>query len=182
MEVNQILTIIREGETQEIEFKRSFHSAQDISKTICAFANTLGGILFIGISEKNRINGIKENTDTIQQKISAANQSVFPTPLISIEIHKYKEAKFLAIIVQKSPDNAYHTFHGAIYVRVGSTTKRIEGQTHLEYLRNRQILSFDESHDLTSVQLLGLPRMTALTQMYIYQTYQPPNHAPLYVL
>ncbi|MBI4447880.1 putative DNA binding domain-containing protein [Candidatus Woesearchaeota archaeon] len=149
MEVNQIISIIEGGETQEVEFKQSFHSAQEVSRAICALANTLGGILLIGVSDKKEIAGVQSNTDTLQQQLSAANQSVIPTPLISVEVHKVKEKIVLAVIVQKSPDNSYHTFHGAIYVRVGSTTKRIDGQTHLEFLRNRQILSFDESCETT---------------------------------
>ncbi len=149
MEVNQIISIIEGGETQEVEFKQSFHSAQEVSKAICSFANTFGGIVLIGVSDKKEILGVSSDTDTLQQQVSAANQSVLPTPLISVEVHKVKDKTILAVIVQKSPDNSYHTFHGAIYVRVGSTTKRIDGQTHLEFLRNRQILSFDESYETT---------------------------------
>ncbi|MBS3059975.1 MAG: putative DNA binding domain-containing protein [DPANN group archaeon] len=149
MEANQIISIIEGGETQEVEFKQSFHSAREVSKAICSFANTFGGILLIGISDKKEILGIQSDIDTLQQQISAANQSVLPTPLISVEIHKVKDRTILVVIVQKSSDNSYHTFHGAIYVRVGSTTKRIDGQTHLEFLRNRQILSFDESYETT---------------------------------
>ncbi len=160
MELNQIIGIIEGGETQEVEFKQSFHSAQDISKTICALANTLGGILLIGINKNKKIIGVTSDTDTLQQQVSAANQSVLPTPLISVEIHRHKDKKILAIIVQKSPDNSYHTFHGAIHVRVGSTTKRIDGQTHLEFLRNRQILSFDESYETTfSIDDIGLEKV-----------------------
>ena len=147
MEVNQIISIIEGGETQEVEFKQSFHSSQEMSRTICAFANTLGGILLIGISENKQIIGVQKDPDNLQQQVSAANQSVIPTPLISVEVHKIQGKTILEVIVQKSQDNSYHTFHGAIYVRVGSTTRRIDGQTHLEFLRNRHILCFDESYD-----------------------------------
>ncbi|MBL7051302.1 putative DNA binding domain-containing protein [Candidatus Woesearchaeota archaeon] len=150
MEESQIKTIIESGENQEIELKQSFHSSQDISKAICGFANTLGGILLIGVTDSKKIIGVNDDLDKLQQQISAANQSVSPVPLISIEIFTLDNKKIIAIIVQKSPDNTYNTFHGAIYIRVGSTTKRIDGQTHLEFLRNRQILSFDENYELNA--------------------------------
>jgi ATP-dependent DNA helicase RecG len=150
MEESQIRTIIELGENQEVEFKQSFHSSQDISKAICGFANTLGGILLIGVTDSKKIIGINEDLDKLQQQISAANQTVSPVPLTSIEIFALDNKKIVAIIVQKSPDNTYNTFHGAIYIRVGSTTKRIDGQTHLEFLRNRQILSFDENYELSA--------------------------------
>jgi ATP-dependent DNA helicase RecG len=149
MDEHQIKEIISHKENQEVEFKQSFHSAQDVSKTLCAFANTLGGILFIGVDDKEQIVGISENIDKLQQNISAANQSVSPVPLISIEVYRLDGKSIVVVVVQKSPDNSYHTFQGAIYVRNGSTTRRIEGNTHLEFLRNRQILSFDETIDMS---------------------------------
>jgi ATP-dependent DNA helicase RecG len=147
MEVKQIIEIIGKGENQEIEFKESFHSAQEISKILCSFANTLGGILFLGVTNSGEITGIKENLDRIQQKISSSNQSISPVPLIGIENCTIKGKNIILAVTQRSSDASYHTFQGAIYVRVGSTTRRLEGQTHIEYLRNRQILSFDESYE-----------------------------------
>lgn len=147
MEVKHLTRLIENGETQDVEFKQSFHSSQETSKTICGFANTSGGILIIGIKDNKEVLGVKEDIDILQQKISAANQNVSPAPLISVELHSVFSKKVIVVIIQKSPNMAYHTFQGAIYVRVGSTTKKLDGQTHLEFLRNKQILSFDETID-----------------------------------
>ena len=121
-----------------------------MSKILCSLANTLGGVFLFGVSDKGEIIGLKGNLDEIQQQISASNQSISPVPLISIEVHKLDGEDIIAVIVQRSSDTVYHTFQGAIHVRVGSTTRRLEGTTHLEYLRNRQILSFDESYDTSA--------------------------------
>ena len=147
MDIKQIKDIIEKGENQEVEFKESFHSNQDISKIMSGLANTLGGVLILGIDNDCKIKGINENIDHVQQKIANSNQAISPTPLISIEIHKIEDKNIIIIIVQRATDGTYYTFQGAIYVRMGSTTKRLEGQTHLEFLRNRHILSFDESYD-----------------------------------
>jgi len=40
MEKSQVLKIIKSGESQEVEFKESFHSSQKFSELMCAFANT----------------------------------------------------------------------------------------------------------------------------------------------
>ncbi len=145
MEVEELQQLIELGETQDVEFKQSFHSSQDISKILCGFANTSGGILLIGVKDNKEVLGVNKDIDSLQQKISAANQNVSPTPLISVEVHSLFSKKVLVVIIQKSPDTTYHTFQGAIYVRIGSTTKKLDGQTHLEFLRTKQILSFDES-------------------------------------
>ena len=147
MDVLQIKKIIETGENQEIEFKESFHSQQKISKVLCGLGNTFGGMIFFGISDKGNLKDIKENLDKLQQKISSANQCISPTPRISIELYEIEKKKIVAVIIQRGIDNIYYTFEGAIYVRVGSTTKKLEGQTHLEFLRNKQILSFDETYE-----------------------------------
>jgi len=147
MEIKQIKEIIGKGENQEVEFKEHPGNYERTSKLICSFANTMGGILLLGVKDNGTIVGVNDNMDKIQQKISASNQSVSPVPLISIETHEIDNRRVIVIIVQRPADSSYYTFKGAIYVRVGSTTKRLEGQTHLEFLRNRQVLSFDESYD-----------------------------------
>lgn len=147
MDANQVKEIISSGENQEVELKESFHSNQDISKIICSMANTLGGILVLGVNDKGEIKGMEKSLDRLQQEVANSSQAVSPAPIISVETHKIKGKNVLVVIVQRASDGTYHTFHGAIYVRIGSTTKRLEGQTHLEFLRNRQILSFDESYD-----------------------------------
>lgn len=147
MDVSQIKDIILKGETQEVELKESFHSHQEVSKILCGMANTSGGILFIGVKDKGEIAGIQGNLDKLQQEISAANQAISPTPLISIEVHRIDNKPITITIVQRAADTSYYTFQGAIYVRIGSTTKRLDGQTHLEFLRNKQILSFDDSYE-----------------------------------
>ncbi len=147
MDTNQIKEIIRSGENQEVEFKESFHSQQKISQILCGLGNTNGGIIFFGVSDKGKPVGLKENLDNLQRKIASANQCLSPTPVISIEPHKVDKKEIVAAIIQRATDNVYYMFDGAIYVRIGSTTKKLEGQNHLDFLRNRQILSFDETYE-----------------------------------
>src|SRR3989344_5358858 len=115
MDIKQIKEIIAKGENQEVEFKESFHSNQDISKILCALANTFGGLLFIGVKDNGDIAGLKENIDKLQQKIADANQCISPVPIISVEIHEANKNKIAIIIVQRAADSQYFTFQGAIY-------------------------------------------------------------------
>jgi len=58
-----LVIISQEGEGQTIEFKESFTPA--ISKEIVAFANSIGGRIFFGITDKNQIKEFKEHIYTI---------------------------------------------------------------------------------------------------------------------
>lgn len=146
MDIKQIKEIIQSGENQEVEFKESF-GQQKICKLICAFGNTYGGLIFFGVADNGNIVGIKENKDELQRKIANANQCISPNPSLDIETHKINGKKILIVIIQKASDNVYYTFNGAIWVRIGSTIKKLEGYNHLEFLKNKQIISFDESYE-----------------------------------
>ena len=50
MKKEDILQLIKNGETQEVEFKEGCPSTNEISETICAFANTDGGYFIMGVS------------------------------------------------------------------------------------------------------------------------------------
>jgi ATP-dependent DNA helicase RecG len=145
MDRKQITQIIESGESQEVEFKESFHSSQDFSKLMCAFANTYGGIILIGVSNKKEVIGIKEDLDNIQQRISSSAQAVSSPLFPSIEVHRINDKQIIAIIIQQAIDNTFHSFQGVIWVRIGSTLKKIEGNQIVDFLRGKQILCFDES-------------------------------------
>jgi len=48
--------ILQQGEGQRIEFKESFSAS--IAKDIVAFANDLGGKIFIGVDDSGKLKGI----------------------------------------------------------------------------------------------------------------------------
>lgn len=75
MDNDGVLKIIESGESQDVELKESFHSAQDFSKLMCGFANVYGGVIVVGVDNGRKIVGIKEESDTIQQRSRRACQS-----------------------------------------------------------------------------------------------------------
>src|SRR3989344_1398463 len=145
MNKEQILKIIKSGESQEVELKESFHSSQDFSKLMCGFANTYGGVIFLGVNNKKDIIGIEEDSDKVQQKLSSSAQSISPPILPVIETHEINNKKIIAVIIQRAIDSTFHTFQGVIWAKVGSTLKKIEGSQIVEFLRGKQILCFDET-------------------------------------
>lgn len=144
MNEQDILRIVEQGEGDEIEFKEDLGNLQSLAKTMCAFGNTKGGIIVFGVDNENRINGIRTDLDLVQQKISSVIENIYPTPSINIDKGHYKNKQILILSIQPAYLRSYFTYQGAIYIRVGSTTRRLEGQAQLEFLRQKQILTFDE--------------------------------------
>lgn len=85
MKPNEILQFLREGEGQRLEFKESASSAKDIAKEICAFANSNGGTLIIGVTEDGMIIGVRDPRKAEEVITNALNHNLFPTLDVTLE-------------------------------------------------------------------------------------------------
>ena len=67
---------MRYYESETIELKEKYVS--DIKKEIVAFANTIGGVIYVGISNTGEVVGV-ESADFVMQQISnAVRDSIRP--------------------------------------------------------------------------------------------------------
>ena len=69
----EILDLIKSGENEKVEFKRGLPSnlKKTIGKAICAFANTKGGVIILGVEDKTgKIVGVKKDKKDVQEKLT----------------------------------------------------------------------------------------------------------------
>jgi ATP-dependent DNA helicase RecG len=114
--------------TRELEFKEKPNPA--LFKTLSAFANTNGGVVFIGVSDKKEITGyrcsnadLKELSDTIVNKLT-----IHPV----IEPVRCEGKTVLRIDVKKSKNPI--AYEGRYYSRVGNTTRLMDIEELREFL------------------------------------------------
>ena len=108
-------------ESQNIEYKQSWKD--EYLKWICAFANTDGGTLYIGINDKGEICGVDNShqlSETIPNKILHTMGLICEVNLLEKDGKEY-----LQIIVEKYPFPV--SYHGRYYKRSGSTTMEVTG-------------------------------------------------------
>jgi len=67
MDEQVVQKLIKQGESETVEFKTSFDQAA--IETLTAFANTKRGVVIIGVTDAGKINGIQLGKETIQQWI-----------------------------------------------------------------------------------------------------------------
>ena len=65
MDIREIKRLVKEGETDTLEFKRKANFPEKIVKEIVAFANTKGGKLFIGVDDDRSVTGVKNFSEDI---------------------------------------------------------------------------------------------------------------------
>ena len=70
MEWLDILRLIEAGERASVEFKQGFDLSA-IGKAICAFANSQGGVIVLGVDNAQRIVGVRNNPETVQERLTS---------------------------------------------------------------------------------------------------------------
>lgn len=141
----QIKSIIASGEGYTTEFKVSVPSKiKEITEEVCAFANASGGVVLIGVDDKNTIKGVSiENS-----KRSAIQNSIGEiSPPLQFEFYIVEvDGKNVAVIEVPSGQNKPYVLSGAIYVRQGPNSQKL---TTVEEMRNffqqAEKIYFDEA-------------------------------------
>ena len=142
--------ILRRGEGRRIEFKAAMPEGNQIAQTVIAFANGVGGELFIGIDDKTKsVNGVADSdVFKLEEKIS---QIVFDNchPLIipDITIYPYMDRNILCVKVYPSKNGPYFFKskgkNKGTYIRVSSTNRVADEALLNELERRSRNVSFD---------------------------------------
>lgn len=74
MEWLEILQRIESGESDQTEFKNGLDLSA-IGPAVCAFANTEGGVIVLGVSNVGEIVGVNNNPETVQERLTGFLQS-----------------------------------------------------------------------------------------------------------
>jgi len=114
MKIVELLSILKEGESTVTEFKETL--SKEIAKTICAFANTKGGKVLIGVKDDGNPIGI--HIDRYQQVISDQLQSLRPMPEFEIEQVPIASDKIIIITVKEA--SQLISCNNLAYIRVGT--------------------------------------------------------------
>lgn len=114
MEIRELLNILKQGESEIIEFKETLK--KDIRKDICALANTNGGLILIGVKDDGTPLGITEHN--FKQVISDSLQSLYPHPEFAISEVPIAQTIIVVIKVKKSSRLISH--RNIVYIRAGT--------------------------------------------------------------
>jgi predicted HTH transcriptional regulator len=119
---------IGQPESELLEYKAVLPPAATIAQLVCAFANTKGGAIVLGVAEDGKgivINGLSDEFRAVQITRKAIDL-LSPTPAVSYDYVVHEGKRLFVIEVQKS--SAEVSLGGKVYVRAGErTTLKLTG-------------------------------------------------------
>ncbi|MGB0931413.1 MAG: helix-turn-helix domain-containing protein, partial [Chitinophagales bacterium] len=126
MTFTQILQWIDQGEGTTIEFKMQVTHVSKIAKTLCAFANTKGGTMVVGITDDGEMVGVINPEQTKTKLLQAAMMSELPIVIQLDEFEVESSVIIIAAYVPRSNHKPHHITNTEglkrAYVRTGDKT------------------------------------------------------------
>jgi len=125
-------------EDQNKEFKQTPND--NCLRTICAFANSSGGKLYIGIDDEGKATGLKDATRYLDDIPNKTKDVLGITPDVKIK----KKAGKDIIEITVAPSSTPIPYHGRFYTRSGSSSIEIKGNELVEMLMRKSGRSWDD--------------------------------------
>ena len=81
MEWLDVLRRIEGGEDERTEFTRGLGDGSKVCRALCAFGNGEGGLIVLGVEDAGVIVGVKENAESVQERLTNFLQSGCGVPI-----------------------------------------------------------------------------------------------------
>ncbi|MBU4539589.1 MAG: helix-turn-helix domain-containing protein [Bacteroidetes bacterium] len=139
--IDNLQELIASGESISLEFKEKFDDRT--IESVVAFANTKGGIILIGISDRGEIKGIQIGKETAQKWANQISQSTEPRVIPEIELHEIDNKSVVAIRIKEYPIKPV-SLKGRCYRRVGNSNRIMPAQEIAEMHFHSTGMSWDK--------------------------------------
>lgn len=115
-----VLGRIEDGEDEHTELKRGMGDLDLVGRTLVAFANTGGGVLILGVGDQGEIVGVREDPESVTERLTSFLQSGLSAPL-QARLGRREEAQgwvhWIEVPRQRGFEPLRHK--GRVYVRRG---------------------------------------------------------------
>lgn len=143
-------------ENKHFECKSAQKKPSDLASLVSAFANAEGGVIVIGVSDKNRtIEGFADFDDNrINQFIAMPKDCCKPMPeykeeILDVTNWKGQKDKLLLLHISPSIDRVIRTINDSTYLRIGDRTVEVKGEDlrNLEYAKGARHYEDELNYD-----------------------------------
>jgi ATP-dependent DNA helicase RecG len=125
------------AESQNIEFKSEWRD--EYLKTLCAFVNTKGGELIVGVDDKGNAVGVKSAKKLLEDIPNKIKNKLGITPSVIKKTEKGKDIIHIEVSAVPIPVSC----GGKYFLRAGSTTSELNGNELADFLLRKYGKTWD---------------------------------------
>ena len=155
MDLDRLKQLAAQGESATLEFKRSTANLKAAGQSLCAFLNTRGGTVFVGVGNNGKLLG-QPVTDKNKLEISNILKKFEPSANIDVAYIDIKP-DLMVIVMTASPDKKSlpYTFEGRAYERLQADTQVMPRSRYRQLLTQEIIISTSWEEQPARWYLLG---------------------------
>lgn len=143
-----------DDETMFFEYKNDKISTREVAEEVCAFANTYGGYLLLGVEDDKSITGCSQWTE---QKIhTTLHDSITPTPVFDVRKFKSQNGVIYVIRIEEGSLPPYITGRGKILQRVSSGSYTVKDTYSLNQMFNKRKDELDKIEQKISIDEISI--------------------------
>ncbi len=116
----RILNLIAKGEKKTTEFKLCKNGlTKSIYETVCAFLNTNGGTIILGVNDNGEIEGVnRDKVDAIKKDFTTSmNNPQFINPTYILPLEEIEKDGKLLLYIQVPESSEVHKYRNKIFIR-----------------------------------------------------------------
>ena len=143
-------------EDKNTEFKREY--VEDIKKALVAFANTDGGVVYIGISDDESVIGVNDVDSVMLQVANIIRDAIKPdlTMFCEITVETIQEKQIVKITVNRGTARPYYLAAKGIrpegvYIRQAAASVPASESAILSMIRETAGDSYEEARSLIQI-------------------------------
>lgn len=123
MNWNEIQKLVSQGESHNLEFKKSTAQLKRACETICGFLNVDSGIVLVGVTDDGRVVG-QEISDKTKREIGNELAKITPVATVEVLYFPLNDSNKHVIAFQVTTDSTKrpYMYDGRAFMRVQSDT------------------------------------------------------------
>jgi predicted HTH transcriptional regulator len=133
LSVHDLQSCMSRGEGMRLEFKRILPREERAARTLCAFANTRGGLLLVGITDRGRVHGVHHPEEVRETLLRIAHEWIEPVLEPELQVVEVAGPRVVACSVPWSRERPHALLlpdgERQFLVRVGASNRPADGPT-----------------------------------------------------
>lgn len=150
---DDVRSCVENGEGTRVEFKRKLPRDERAARTVCAFANTRGGLLLVGVTDRGQVHGVHRPAEVCDKLVELSTRWLRPLVRIELQVVEVSGPSIVACSVPFSRERPHAVLAPdggeEFIVRVGASNRAADGQTlralRLDRRRPRGLAPFEQT-------------------------------------